>query len=408
MGKWNDKYFYTSKGRIIPTKESDKALELFEKISEKSMEYLENRYGNSVEKFFYDQTKRMMDSVPFSGYNWKNVKNVMDTLGSWELEFSEGEELKNVGMHGVHTFVDLPGDEIVIPGGAYSIIEALVDQVPHTQTQALVERIDWSEKRCIKLYVKRTRSDGEVENEMITAQHVISTIPLGVIQKNINTLFHPNLDQNKTYALSRMSSGRVSKIFLHFRYPFWAKGEGELIFTRSKSELEEGRDKRDWKFGVHGMNEAYGTRNILEMWVVGDGAEIVDFHLSDADIIKGASELLREFTGDPEIATPYKITRHAWLKDPNILGSWVVPKTNTEKRDISIYETLLDPVPSADNPRLLFAGEHTHPLYYGTMHGARFSGIEQADRIIDHMIKLKEEEYTKSLNADTDSTNYDY
>ena len=34
----------------------------------------------------------------------------------------------------------------------------------------------------------------------------------------------------------------------------------------------------------------------------------------------------------------------------------------------------MKPEPSEENPRLLLAGEHTHPTYWSFMHGARLSG----------------------------------
>ena len=35
-------------------------------------------------------------------------------------------------------------------------------------------------------------------------------------------------------------------------------------------------------------------------------------------------------------------------------------------------------------PRLLLAGEHTQPLYWSFLHGARLAGIQQADKIIQY------------------------
>ena len=38
--------------------------------------------------------------------------------------------------------------------------------------------------------------------------------------------------------------------------------------------------------------------------------------------------------------------------------------------------------------RLLFAGEHTHPTQWSFMHGARASGVREADRIIARQNKF--------------------
>ncbi len=35
--------------------------------------------------------------------------------------------------------------------------------------------------------------------------------------------------------------------------------------------------------------------------------------------------------------------------------------------------------------RLLFAGEATSPTAFGTLHGARLSGVREADRVLDRM-----------------------
>ncbi len=40
------------------------------------------------------------------------------------------------------------------------------------------------------------------------------------------------------------------------------------------------------------------------------------------------------------------------------------------------------PLPSQDEPRLLFAGEATHEKFWSFMHGARESGIREANRIL--------------------------
>ena len=43
------------------------------------------------------------------------------------------------------------------------------------------------------------------------------------------------------------------------------------------------------------------------------------------------------------------------------------------------------PLPYESEPRLLFAGEATHPQFWGQMLGARLSGIREAQRIIDRI-----------------------
>ncbi|RWR99837.1 peroxisomal N(1)-acetyl-spermine/spermidine oxidase-like isoform X2, partial [Dinothrombium tinctorium] len=49
------------------------------------------------------------------------------------------------------------------------------------------------------------------------------------------------------------------------------------------------------------------------------------------------------------------------------------------------FTVLSEPLPSKSIYRLLFAGEATTLAGYGTMHGARESGIREANRLIWHM-----------------------
>jgi len=66
------------------------------------------------------------------------------------------------------------------------------------------------------------------------------------------------------------------------------------------------------------------------------------------------------------------------------MGVYTHPSPYT---NVSDFETLQVPVPSEENPRLLLAGEHTHSKYHSTMHGARLTGIHQANKIIKSMNK---------------------
>ena len=45
-------------------------------------------------------------------------------------------------------------------------------------------------------------------------------------------------------------------------------------------------------------------------------------------------------------------------------------------------DRLSAPLPSAGDPRLLFAGDATDPRHFSTLHGARLSGLREAERII--------------------------
>ena len=109
---------------------------------------------------------------------------------------------------------------------------------------------------------------------------------------------------------------------------------------------------------------------------------IILFHIQ---IIQTITDVLRKFTGDPGLSPPDKILRHLWCNDPLSLGTTSYPSLITEDDD---FENLGKPLPCETDPRLLFAGEATHPKFYGQMLGARLSGIREAQRIIDRIEKV--------------------
>ena len=51
------------------------------------------------------------------------------------------------------------------------------------------------------------------------------------------------------------------------------------------------------------------------------------------------------------------------------------------------FKYLMEPLPSEADPRLCFAGEATHPQFWSFLHGARESGIREAERILKHHLK---------------------
>ena len=55
----------------------------------------------------------------------------------------------------------------------------------------------------------------------------------------------------------------------------------------------------------------------------------------------------------------------------------------------SIFGLFSEQPPNDANPRLMFAGEATHPNFWSFMHGARESGIREAQRILNLNVQNK-------------------
>ena len=153
-------------------------------------------------------------------------------------------------------------------------------------------------------------------------------------------------------------------------------------FTQGWSEEERNTQKlpEEWYKSIPGFLDYHrGTKNIMWTVVPGDAGDVCDT-LPDKEVMEGVTKTLRMFTGNQTIPPPDRMYRQTWSSDPNFLGTYVFPSSTSKIEHLS---DLAAPLPSSDNPRILIAGEHTAGLYSSTLHGARQSGLEQAQKIID-------------------------
>ncbi len=88
--------------------------------------------------------------------------------------------------------------------------------------------------------------------------------------------------------------------------------------------------------------------------------------------------LIRTFSGDPDIPMPVEVIRQAWMSDPLTLGVYCTPKPEADDGD---FLTLSQPLPSEEEPKILFAGEATEPENWSNLHGSKLSGLREAERI---------------------------
>jgi len=297
------------------------------------------------------------------------VSSFKSCMKSFELAFSEylcdDLEKSNCKLYAAGT--ELPGGDVIVPAGLDGLIKALSRNIGESiQLNTRVTNIDYSEKKVL------VRCD---DGTVISCGHVIVTIPLGVLKLNNQTLFTPKLDQEKLTVINSMGEGKICKIFLEWENPWWVPGHAGINFVWLDEEIEK---NCEWSKKIFNIVPVEGQNNILLFWVAGKAAEEVD-QKEDEEIISTITWLIRKFTGDPTLQSPNRVIRNSWTKDPMTLGGYSYPSMKSGSDD---YNILLSPVPSADDPRILLAGEHTHPEYWSFLHGARLSGVVQANKIV--------------------------
>ena len=125
--------------------------------------------------------------------------------------------------------------------------------------------------------------------------------------------------------------------------------------------------------------------------------------MSDDEIAKGVGSLLTAARG-VAVPRPDSVMRHPWTTDPHFLVEIqakifvivqtifydnMLPQCGFSYPRLDSGQTagdwarLLAPLPRPQLPRLLLAGEHTSRHSFKTIHGARDSGLAQAQAIVD-------------------------
>lgn len=135
------------------------------------------------------------------------------------------------------------------------------------------------------------------------ANHVICTIPLGVLKENSQTLFDPALPDYKIEAIDRLLFGTVDKILLEYDRPFLNPNITEvLLLWEEDTTLEKDKKLQDtWYKKIYSFSKISET--LLLGWVSGKEAEYMET-LPNEVVSDVCTDILRKFLSDPFIPKP--------------------------------------------------------------------------------------------------------
>ncbi|KAK4765724.1 hypothetical protein SAY86_026814 [Trapa natans] len=361
-------------------------------------------YWQRSDHHLRDETIRALEEATFSMH--ENTQRTYTSAGDlFRLDFIAEREYRM-----------FPGEEVTIARGYSSIIDHLASALPKgmIQLNRKVSRIQWDLAghygRCCEdddanRPVKVHFSDGSV----LSADHVIVTVSLGVLKAGISQqgrgLFCPPLPDFKIEAISRLGFGVVNKLFIQEgpshrsdNFPFL-----QMAFHPSDSEISNCRKMKvpRWMRRTASICPIHKNSNILLSWFAGDEALELE-ELMDQEIIDGVSStvscLLSNPNPNPDQSKKLcnggsnrgldinitRVLRSKWGSDPLFLGSYSYVQVGSSGDDL---DALAEPLPNAESLfrlQILFAGEATHRTHYSTTHGAYFSGLREANRLLEH------------------------
>lgn len=225
------------------------------------------------------------------------------------------------------------------------------------------------------------------DEERLWADHVVVTASLGVLKDRHEAMFSPPLPDDKVHAIEKLGIGTTNKIFLEYEQPFWSPecNSIQLVWEEEQGEAQHPEEqwyKKICSFDVLYPPQRYG--HMLSGWICGEEALLMEGQ-DDEAVAETCTELLRRFTGNPDIPKPRRILRSSWGSNPYIRGSYSFTRVGSSGGD---FEKLAAPLPWADTTKapplqVLFAGEATHRKYYSTTHGALLSGQREANRLVE-------------------------
>ena len=127
-------------------------------------------------------------------------------------------------------------------------------------------------------------------NEIFEVDYVITTVSLGVLKADHESLFEPKLPKRKIEAIQKLGFGLVDKIFLEFDRLWWdpkvVRNGFAFLFDEAGDQTAdfgytEEDAERDWTRFLLG---AYGVQNrprILCFWISGEGAKKMESLTND-------------------------------------------------------------------------------------------------------------------------------
>uniref|UniRef100_A0A1J3IG30 Putative polyamine oxidase 5 n=1 Tax=Noccaea caerulescens TaxID=107243 RepID=A0A1J3IG30_NOCCA len=387
--------------------------------------------GSSVGSFLKSGFDAYWDSISNGGENENGVKGygkwsrksleeaVFAMFSNTQRTYTSADDLSTLDYAAESEYQMFPGEEITIAKGYLSVIHHLASVLPQglIQLNRRVTKIEWQSNdeadnsRPVKLHF----SDGSI----VFADHVIVTVSLGVLKAGIESveeeggLFSPPLPDFKSDAIKSLGFGVVNKLFVEMSQRNLPSLQ--LVFDREDSEFRFMKIPW-WMRRTATMTPIHSNSKVLLSWFAGKEALELE-KLTDEEIIDGVLTTVSCLTGkevkkdtaesprpltngslneDDEVIKITKVLKSKWGSDPLFRGSYSFVAVGSSGDDL---DAMAEPLPKINKKggqvnghdqvkvrelQVMFAGEATHRTHYSTTHGAYYSGLREANRLLKH------------------------
>ncbi|KAH8400565.1 hypothetical protein KR222_006818, partial [Zaprionus bogoriensis] len=274
---------------------------------------------------------------------------------------------------------------IYVPSGLDNIVEEITHDLDADQLQTgkPVGQIQWKPVASTE-----PQSVGCLDGSLYHADHIICTLPLGVLKTFSPILFKPALPLEKIQAIHNLGFGNPIKMYLSYQRSVhrWFKSSLRPLSACSpSSQAQVGSDanpERSWTQQVVEISQLPRSSHVLEVRVGGGHNDEIE-KLPDGKVLEQVTMLLRQCLSNNWVPYPQAMLRSDWNSSACYLGGRPYFSVDSSARDV---QSLAAPL-GFSAPTLLFAGDATSLQGFGTIDAARASGIREAQRIIDYYNK---------------------
>lgn len=364
---------------------------------------------NSVGAHVALEAEIYLSSLPIEQRKVRQL--LFDCLLKRETCITGCDSMEDVDLLEMGSYAELQGGNISLPDGYSAILEPVAKHIPKTcvLTRHVVTKIRWQSQKCVDQTNPNISDCSDVNNfieiqcengKTILAEHVICTLPLGVLKAKAKDIFEPPLPNYKLEAINRLMFGTVDKIFLEYERPFLNPGVSEVMLLwddRGLTEEEKLDLSKTWFRKIYSFTKISET--LLLGWISGKAAEYME-HLCTSEIADVCTTILRRFLNDPFVPAPKNCMHTSWHSQPYTRGSYTAMAVGASQLDIN---SIAEPIVQEDEPSkimIAFAGEHTHSSFYSTVHGAYLTGRTAAQSILESRTSGK-----NNLSLSCDDTN---
>lgn len=253
-------------------------------------------------------------------------KMIFDCLLKRETCITGCNHMDDIDLLELGSYTELQGGNITLPSGYSSILTPMCRAIPPDAItlSCSVKTIHWKRKKTQSGLEQLDEVDSDDSDKTVTdvpctpsssenvkitcddgtvyyADHVICTVPLGVLKETKKALFEPELPQYKLDSIDRLLFGTVDKIFLEYDRPFLNSDISEVMLVWDTTSGTTEDVQKNWFKKIYSFSKVSDT--ILLGWISGKEAEHMETLAKDV-IATVCTDILRKFLKDPFIPKP--------------------------------------------------------------------------------------------------------